>query len=164
MNQKQAKRSAPAVTAGIALAWAAALAAAAPGMCEPSRPVPQGPFAPELAPAPSVSAAQVMLGAQIYDLLALVLWLAAGGFVAGLLVGAVAQRRAETWAVLAVAAFLGIIVAAGVSAVPTRIFLPLILAGGVLVLSAAASGGWIGQHIWGAVLRRSRPSPPGNSH
>jgi len=104
----------------------------------------------------------MLVAAQIYDLLALVLWLAAGGFVAGLLVGALAQRRAEAWAALAVATFLGIIAVTGVGAMPAMTFLPLTLAGGVLVLSAAASGGWLGQHIWRAVSRRSAPSPPDN--
>lgn len=110
-------------------------------------------------PEPTISAAQMMVMMQLYHMATLALWLAWGGFIAGLLVGAVVRRRAGAWAVGAMAVFLAVMMAAGAGAAPARVYLPIVLAGILLVLSAAAFGGWIGERLWGSTRR---PAIPGN--
>ena len=143
---------------GVILGCAAAFAAAVAAMCSNGRPM--RPFPPEFAPVTGISPARVILAAHIYGLVTLALWLAACAFIAGLLVGAVVQRRGERWALVAVAAFLGVLAATGAPLLPDAVYLPIILTGAALVLSAAASGGWIGEHIWRGGLRGPAPSAP----
>lgn len=122
------------------------------------------PLAPQIRPAPGPSAVHAILLVQLEHLVRLVLWLSAVAFVAGLLVGAVAQKRASLWAALAVALFLGAVWAIGVKPQPAPIYRWLLLAAGCLVLSAAALGGWAGQQVWSLVLRvpgaGAAPQPP----
>jgi hypothetical protein len=106
-----------------------------------------------LPPAPAVSPTQMMTVMQLYHMATLVMWLTAGGFIAGLLVGAVTRKRAGVWAVAAVTAFLGAMMAVGADAAPGRAYVPLIVAGVLLVLCAAAFGGWIGERLWGGAQR-----------
>jgi len=111
-----------------------------------------------LMPESTISAAQMMVMMQLYHMATLVLWLAWSAFIVGLLVGALVRRRAGAWAVGGVAVFLVVMSAAGAEAAPGRVYLPVIAAGIVLVLSAAAFGGWIGERLWGRI---QRPTVPG---
>jgi peptidoglycan/LPS O-acetylase OafA/YrhL len=97
--------------------------------------------------------------AEAYSIVGLVLWLTAAGFIVGLLVSVVTQKRASLWSVVTVAAFLVVIAAIAVTAAGTPMPLSIAFSGGFLVLTATATGGWIGQEIWRRALRP--PTPPG---
>jgi len=121
------------------------------------RPMPDTPV-PGLTPSPMVFPAQMTAAAEVYSIIGLVLWLTAGGFIVGLLVSVVTQKRASLWSVVTVAAFLALIAAIAVTAAPAPMPLSIALSGGFLVLTATAMGGWIGQEIWRRALRP--PAPP----
>ncbi|UCH36238.1 MAG: hypothetical protein JSV65_07765 [Armatimonadota bacterium] len=103
---------------------------------------------------------EVIAAARVYYLVTLVLWLSATAFVAGLLIGMAAEKRAGTWATLAVAVFLCILWGAGGAILSQVMYVPTLLVGALLVLGAAAAGGMIGQYVWQGMIRRQAPSRP----
>jgi len=140
----------------LALATALVVASAASG--EADKPFSDTPFAPEITPAPGPFTAHGLLLAQAWHLLVVVLWLSGASFAAGMLVAAAARRRASLWAAVAVATFLGIILAVGVRPAPAAALRPIVAGGGLLILTAAAAGGWIGRRVWHGTLRESAPA------
>jgi hypothetical protein len=110
-----------------------------------------------MAPVPGPAVREALLLSQGHHLVAVVLWLAAASFAAGLVIGVAAQKRAALLAVVAVAACLGLMLTTGSRPVPAALYHPLIALGGFLILLAAAMGGWIGQHLWRGT---KRPPPP----
>lgn len=132
----------------IGLVLVALMAGAGLALCQAHRAAPSRHPASDSPPLNLLPAYRDLLSAQLYHLAATILWLSAAGFIAGLILGLAAPRRAGALAIMTVVGFIAAVVGLDARPSPSSMFRPIVAIGAGMVVIAAGLGGWVGQSLW----------------